>query len=556
MIGRIAYTDEFKPDFGLPWPRRYQNPDFYKDWTDDEVREELRKKILFETNAQQDPINFGWTLESWREVWEEWTKYNVHCILGGNRSGKSVSVARLVMWCALTIPEARIRCFQVNDAKSIAEQQSYIWDALPQRFKTAPKKRGTNHSLTFTQMNGFTNNKLILPPHPGYKRGSEIIFGTFQSYRNDPQVIEGWSAHLVWLDEEAPQKMFERLLTRLYDFRGRMVLTFTTIQGWSPLVADILGRTKTLRKRRSELLKRDIPVAQESLSRKGTRIYYYWTQDNPFIPDDALKALEGRPVEEILSVAHGIPTKPALSKFPKFDETVHVIPHETLPWLKVKEGEKVPEITFYQVTDPSGRKPWFVGWFGVDIIGRLYLWAEFPDIAYGAWGEVGENSDGKPGPAYRPNGWGYDSYCEMFKHTEEGCEIFERYIDPRLSAAKGTGEEGATTLLTELEDALRKFEIQPDAVIPAPGLKIDHGLSLINDRLHYDQSKPIDILNSPRFFISDRCQNTIEAFKNYSGSGPDEVWKDPIDVVRMMIEAGADFVPKSSLTNPSQTFSY
>lgn len=549
MAGIIAYADNYKPDFGLPWPR-YEKKD-YSSFTDDQVREDLRIKLLMETNAQEDPINFGWTLESWREVWDEWGKYPVHCILGGNRSSKSISVARLCMWAAMTIPEARIRCYQVNDAKSITEQQNYIWEALPQRFKSAPKKRGTAHSLTFTQMNGFTNNKLILPPHPGFKRGSEIIFGTYAAYRNDPQVVEGWWAHLIWCDEECPQKMYERLLTRLFDAHGRMVLTFTTIQGWSPLVSDILGKTKTLRKRRSDLVKRDIPVAQESISRKGTRIYYYWTQDNPFIPNDAIDMLKGRPVEEILSVAHGIPTKPELSKFPRFDETVHVIKHENLPWLKnAKPGEVEAEFTRYLVIDPSGSKPWFMTWFAVDSLERVYIYREWPDSGYGAWGESGERVEGKVGPAQRPNGFGINDYVEIIHAAEDGETIFERYIDPRMGAATTQAKEGATSIQSELEDA-------GIHVIAAPGLHIDHGLQLINDALSYDATKEISSLNCPRLLISDRCEQTIESFKNYTGQGGQaEVWKDPIDTIRYMFEAGANHVSRQDLHSESQTFSY
>ena len=144
------------------------------------------------------------------------------------------------------------------------------------------KKSGT-FSTTYSQRNGFVGDKLILPPQEGCSRGSELIFGNYQQYRNDPQVVEGWWAHGVWCDEECPQKMFERLLTRVFDVRGRLILSFTTIQGWSALVADVLGKTKTLKRRYSQLLNREIPVAQESLTRKSTRIYYFWTEDNPFM---------------------------------------------------------------------------------------------------------------------------------------------------------------------------------------------------------------------------------------------------------------------------------
>ena len=550
MAGPRAFTDNFVPDFGLPWPR-YELGN-YDQWSDADIQKLLQTKMLMEANAQEDPIAFGWTLESWREVWEEWQKYNVHCICGGNRSSKSVSIARLCMWAALTIPEAQIRCFQVNDSKSISEQQAYIWEALPTRFKTAPKKRGITHSLTFTQMNGFTNGKLILPPQPNFRRGSEIIFGTYASYRNDPQVVEGWWAHLIWCDEEVPQKMFERLLTRLFDAHGRMILTFTTIQGWSPLISDILGRTRTIRKRYSPLLKREIPVAQESLSRGSTRIYYYWTQDNPFIPNTSLDMLKGRPAEEILAIAHGIPTKPAMSKFPRFDETVHVMKHEELPWIKRGKDEPQPELTRYLVIDPSGSKPWFMTWFAVDALERIFIYREWPDIAHGPWGEVGERVEGKVGPAQRPNGFGINDYVEIIKQAEAENEetLFERYMDPRLGAATTQAKEGATSIMSELEDAGMSF-------IPAPGLHVDHGLQLINDALAWDSTKPLSILNSPKLVISDRCEQTIEALKNYTGAGGQgEVWKDPIDTIRYMMEAGANHVTKSDLSNDAKTFSY
>lgn len=445
-----------------------------------------------------------------------------------------------------TIPEARIRLYHVNDEKSISEQQQIIWEALPERYKTLSKRKGIYHSIVFSQKTGFTGNKLILPPQPGYTRGSEMTFGTYEQYRNNPQVVEGWWAHAIWGDEEMPQKMYERLLTRLYDTRGRLVLSFTTVQGWSPLVADILGRTKTLRKRYSTLLKREIPVAQESLSRASTRIYYFWTQDNPFIPSDAVDALKGRPQEEILAIAHGIPSRPALGKFPRFDELVHVLPHEKLPWLlPVKDGFPIPEFTRYCVIDPSGSKPWAIGWFAVSANDCVYLYRESPDISFGTWAEPSATLEGKPGPAAKPNGFGINDYVELLKHEETGEEIFERIIDPRLGAALTQSKEGATSIITELEEA-------GIHVIAAPGLMIDHGLQLINNRLAYDAAQPVSALNTPHFFISDRCEQTLYAFKNYTAQGgPTEACKDWIDLPRYLFEHGADFISKDAMKTTS-----
>jgi hypothetical protein len=287
------------------------------------------------------------------------------------------------------------------------------------------------------------------------------------------------------------------------------------------------------------------------LRRKGTRIYYFWTQDNAFIPSDVIEKLRGRPPDEILAIAHGIPTKPALSKFPKFDETVHVMEHNRLPWL-IPAKEDTPELEFtrYHVIDPSGRKPWTMLWAAVDPAGRIYVYRDWPDEAAGAWGELNEKPEGKAGPAQQPNGFGIGDYVERIKMVEDGEEIFERLIDPRLGAALSVTKEGATSIITELEDAGM-------LCLAAPGLHVDHGLSLINDRLSYNQTAPISAMNTPRLFISDRCTNLIECIKNYTGAGgPDEVWKDFIDCLRYLLEHGADFVSKADLRQSGKSFSY
>jgi phage terminase large subunit-like protein len=451
-----------------------------------------------------------------------------------------------MVYLLMMIPEARIRCFHVNEDKSVAEQQAYIYEALPERLKNLPKRRGSPHSTVYTQANGFVGGKLILPAQPGYRRGSEMIFGTYSQYQTDPKCVEGWWAHCIWCDEEVPLKMYERLLTRIIDARGRLVLSFTTIQGWSPLVADILKKTKTLRRRKSDLLQREIPVAQESLSRRGTRIYYFWTQDNPFIPRETVENLRGRPMEEILSIAHGIPTKPTRSKFPRFDEAVHVIAHEKLPWLQPDCGV---EFTRYHVIDPSGSKPWAMCWLAVDPAGKIYVYREWPDVGYGNWGEQGSTAEGKAGDAQKPNGWGINDYVELIKNCEEGEDIFERLIDPRLGAAPTQAKEGATSIITELEDAGLTY-------LPAPGLNVEHGLQLISSRLTYDNTQPITAMNAPKLYISNRCENTVECLKNYSGAGATEVWKDFIDCLRYALEQGCDFVAKNDEASRAPTFSY
>ena len=545
----ITYGDSIVPDFGIPWPG-YDKKD-YLGADASSLQADYENRTRIERRAIVDPIQFGWTLDSWREFFTEYTRYHTHVICGGNRASKSVCVARLFVFLLETIPECRLRAFHVSNAKSITEQQSHVWEALPQKFKDLSGKKKTTYSTTFSQRNGFTGDKLILPPQDGFTRGSELIFGNYQQYRNDPQIVEGWWAHAVWCDEECPQKMFERVLTRVYDVRGRVILSFTTIQGWSSLVADVLGKTKTLRRRYSQLLKREIPVAQESLSRPGSRIFYFWTEDNPFIPPETIERLKGRSEAEILAVAHGIPTRSATTKFCKFGEP-HILKEEQLPWKRTgSDFEPLTNFTGYQVVDPSGAKPWFMIWAAIACSGEIYVYRDWPDVGYGAWGIPSEKEEGSPGPAMKPNGFGIYDYVDTIKEleSEDGADVFERIIDPRLGAARVPGKEGATSIMSELQDAGLVF-------MPAPGLDINHGQQLISDRLGYDDSKEISALNHPRLFISERCEQLIEAFKNYTGCSRTEVWKDPIDCVRYLLETGADFVEKREMQDAGKTFSY
>lgn len=541
MAKNVVYADEVQPDFGVPWPRIDVNT-----LTDAELHEHAKARLKIEAAAKEDPIQFGWTLDSWRTVNENWRKYNKHCILGGNRASKTNYAAKLCVWLALNVPEAKIRCWHVNEEKSIAEQQALIWEVLPQRFKSMGRKKGVNFSIQYSQKNGFTGSKLILPPMPGYSKGSEIQFNYYQQYRNDAQIAEGWSAHLIWCDEECPQKLFETLQYRIVDLNGRIILTFTTLNGWTPLVADICSRKKVLETRYSSLLKKKIPYAEESLSRAGMRLYYFWTEDNPFIPTKQfLNDLRSRSDEEKLARAHGIPTKSLSSKFPKFDEAVHVL--DKMPW--IDDMDNRDKYTRFMVVDPADNKPWFMLWAAIDAANRVYIYREWPDESFGLWAEHGETPEGKPGPAQKGLGYGYQDYLEVMQEIEGQDVIYERLIDPRFSQAKYQGKDGSTSMLTELDDVGLTF-------VPAPGIDIEDGISLINDRLGYDTTKPISAINGPKLYIHKSCVNLIDAFKNYSGYNREENWKDPIDCVRYLLVSGASYIDPTGLVDTGKTFSY
>lgn len=540
----VHLADSFRPAFGLPW-RAPLPHEHFKDWSSEEIARYLTTRKMIEQNAEENPVGAGWTLPMWEVIMDNWCKYQNIIILGGNRSSKSMLASRLCVWAGCTIPQAEIRCYHVNEDRSIEDQQRMIWDALPPAVKNMPTKKGVSHSLTWSQKNGFTDNICILPPIAGYRRGGSIKFGNYKQYQQDAQVAEGFKSHVIWGDEEMPQKMFETLQYRTVDYHGRIILTFTTLTGWTPLVQDILGKTRTLKKRRSDLLGIELPIMQESLSRPGTVIYYLWTSDNAFIDtSDFLAKIKGRPRDEIMARAHGIPTKSVTSVFPSFNKEVNVVPHESLPFVK----DPKYKCTRYMAIDPAGQKNWFLLWVAVDPAGTRWVYREWPD--YDDWALAGNTVEGKPGPATKGSSKGIREYVELIRQLEGDEEIYERFIDPRLGNSEKQSMDGATTIISDLDDA-------DMTVIPAPGVDIEDGLQRINNLLAYDEAKPIDSLNAPRLYVSDRCMNFIYAMTEYTAKGgKNEATKDPIDCLRYIEVSNPEYYELTNADPQNRTGCY
>lgn len=539
-MAKIHFSDDFQPDFGIPWrpvlPRSH-----FENWTTEQVAEYVRIRKQVEANAENNPVGAGWTLPMWQEVMSNWKKYSVHVILGGNRSGKSTFASRLAVWAACTIPQAEVRAYQVNKEKSIDEQQRYVQEAIPVGIKNISTKKGTNHSLQWSQKNGFTDNVCIFPPIPGSQRGGYIRFANYAQYADDPNTAESFKTHLVWLDEECPQALFDTMLYRTIDYHGRIVLSFTTIGGWSPLIQKILGRTRTLKKAYAPLVGRELPIVQESLSNPDTCIYYFWTEHNAFLGDESfIKKIKGKPRDEILARAYGIPTKSIAGVFSGFSKELNVVKHEDLPFVK----DPKYAVTRYMAIDPGGSKNWFMAWVAIDARGTWWIYREWPD--YDDWALPGPTVEGKPGPAQKGSKKGIRDYVEMILSMEGGEAIYERFIDPRMGAAQRQSEDGATTIISDLDDVGM-------TVIPAPGVDIENGIQLIQNLLSWDEKKPKDSINSPRLYVSERCSNIIYALSEYTAKGgKDEATKDPVDTLRYVAVSNPEFYELKALNPPAQ----
>ena len=548
---KITYADEVDAHFGIPWTDdlKYDKGELACALSEEEIdalpqeRAEMLSRLMIDQpqSEKEDPIEWGWTLPGWRRVMDRFNKDKIHVILGGNRAAKSYFSTRMLVHLAQQIPEAEIRSMHVTEERSIQDAQKMVWSALPMRYKRS-KKKGANHSLQYNQKNGFNSAKAILPPlDPNAERGSTIYFNNYRQYMADPQIFEGWSAHCIHLEEEVPNNIFETLLGRTVDYHGRLILSFTTLQGFTPLVNSLLKGAETVKKKYSKLLDRELPIEQVSANWPDCRIYYFWTQDSPFIDgDELIRTYSKQPLEVKLARLYGIPSKAVEGRFPKFNRETNVVPHEKIPFIQ----DDTRAVTRYMVVDPGGSKPWVCIWAGVMRDGSIYIYREFPDTTMGQWAlphitGVGK-SVGKPGPAQRPLGWGYNQYKEHFEDMEQDEEIFERIVDPRMGAATVREKEGESNIITTMANL-------GVVMRPAPGVEIETGIAKINDALSWNDTEPMSDENKPKLYISDRCENTITSMMEYTGQSRADHFSDQIDCIRYLMVSGADHITNESM---------
>lgn len=481
-------------------------------------------------NSERDPYRYGFILPNWGDAEELLKQHNEILISGGNRSSKTTFAARAVVKAAIENPGSIIFCFAQNADVSIRQQQSAIYDALPEELR--PRLLNTEANVSYTRKNGFSKSSLILPDIR-----SHIIFKTYSQFLNNDTILEGaelgcrdpaWINIGSWCDEYLiGPELLATLRFRLATRNAKLIVTFTPIDGYTEVVRDYLEGAKTVKTRTAALLKdRQVPYIQQSKNRDAGIIYFHSDQ-NPFGGFDRIaEDLKHRPEEELLCRFYGIPTKSVATKFPLFSMDLNVVKHEAIPRTNV---------TRYLVLDPAGQKNWFMCWIAVDATETYYIYREWPDVGVGDWAKWHQGKyilgDGAKGLGY-----GIRDYVDLIMRHEEGEDIFERLIDPRMGAAKYQTQNGASSIIEELADAGLVF-------VPAPGLEIEDGIQAIISKMAYNRKEPIDALNRPHFYISDRCQNIIQALQEYTGAGgPDEVQKDPVDVVRYACVDGIRFV--------------
>jgi len=279
---------------------------------------------------------------------------------------------------------------------------------------------------------------------------------------------------------------------------------------------------------------RDVPVRQYSPSRDASVVYLH-SDENPFGGYERIaKDLRGRPDEEILVRAYGVPVKSMTSLLPLFNTEVNVLSDKK----ENKYGMKFPDVsnkaryTIYQVVDPAGARNYVSIWAAVDERDNVYICREWPDWeTYGEWADFGDPK-WRYGPASKKIGLSVQGYCELFAEVEDelGVEVFERIGDSRFFAKENENNE----------DLFMSFEEHGFIFVPSDGRMEEVGLSALDEWFNYNPNEPIDAANRPRCYIHESCRNLIDSLINYNSKGKmDEPLKDFFDAIRYLRMANA-----------------
>lgn len=422
--------------------------------------------------AESDPLWWGWELEPWADVDRlmlgtyiaprrsgssalpyQPAAAEIIGIFGGNRASKTVYSVRRALQCAVTFPKSLVPIMAESEPASVATVQKLTWYYLQPHFGGLNGKRDSVFKINYSQANGFTDRKIVLP------NGSEIYFLTYNQEVGD---YEGWEfgapAHTyttiaaeltaagkfvppnvgVVADESLPLSWLKMYARRLKFRRAKLLWSFTPVKGITPAVKEMVGPSSvTIESRPSELLPRqnfpDLAAGQMPYIRecvfpgvKAMAIYFF-TLFNKFGPspertyyEEVKQLCEGKNSEYIERVAYGMARDSVNRAFPKFG-----------PWNVVKRHQLPALGTNYFFTDPAGARNWASLWVRVTpgTTPSLYIYRDWPDAqSFGEWAvaterEVNETNrsgwDGDVGPAQAGLGMGIVKYKQTFLEQEK-----------------------------------------------------------------------------------------------------------------------------------------
>jgi len=259
---------------------------------------EARERVL--SLARRDPLRFGYEPDVWlvgramlgleripevlrlrlaertgrsgADVWPWWSErlrermglerpVSELLVLGANRSGKTDFAAKVCHEIGLERKRKVVIGSQKLE-KSVEVQQGRMWRYLPEEWRRNAMTQ--REYIKYSEKNGFTGNAFIT--------AHETKFGFVFYTQKLADVFEGEEGHLYWMDEEVGLDWIETIRFRTASVKGRLLVTFTPISGYTPAVGDYQEGMRVVRWCHGYMLPRDggepAPWAAAGLSRE------------------------------------------------------------------------------------------------------------------------------------------------------------------------------------------------------------------------------------------------------------------------------------------------
>jgi hypothetical protein len=540
---------------------------------------------------EDDPLRHGVKLDHWKDTRNLLKQHNELLIMGGNRASKTISCVDYIVDTMINGPAwldgrekqrrkegLNIACLHSSAKSSIVQQQWEIYKYLPPEIRDMGKDKKNKHAnVTFSRKTGFSDNVFILP------NGNMCLFFNYNQEVGD---LEGYEYDLVWCDELVPKAFVEALRFRLATRSGKLIVSFTPVQGFTPTVKMFVAGSVTRESRPADTklfpdlvdVKGDLPKLVKDCPKgempyiadcrdESSAIIYYHSKMNPFNPyDEIVNRCAGKSSNDVKMRAYGYATRMDNGAFPKFGKP-HVFTQKE--WIDIQKQAGAR----FCVADPGGNKNWFIKWYFCTRGGEVHLYREWPDLQqYGEWAIPSDKIDFKQGPAQRVSfgngiegykklilgleGWKYDDDTGIWDNSEAEV-IEERLIDPRFSVDERFGE--GTSIMHMMEDEQtdhqgrvvgpRMFWNQARGNASRGGMKpTEISIQMINELMDYNDEKPVNAMNHPRWFVHENCQQSIYAYQEYTGMGTEkDALKDIIDPDRYLVSSDVYFIDSSQM---------
>lgn len=224
-------------------------------------REEIIRK------EKSDPYNHGYEPPIWKVcdallgmpwVDPEWAErmrwhlkfpepVDILLALGGNRASKSQWASKTSVKVMRRGEGKRCWAFHSTLDMSREYQQPLFHMNLPDELRRKDIKTATTY-IAYKRKTGFSDEKFILP---------NLSEATFKSYDQDVTSIEGGELDIIWPDELVPAEWVPTMELRIATRGGKILITFTPVEGYSDTVAGFLDGAEVVKESIAFLLPKD-----------------------------------------------------------------------------------------------------------------------------------------------------------------------------------------------------------------------------------------------------------------------------------------------------------